>query len=87
MSKNDLPLWQSHKQVRADKIAEIRKDSEGSSQDWILECGQVIRGAHKLVRPNGPAPACGDYFVRYVDGYESWSPASAFEDGYTRIVE
>jgi hypothetical protein len=30
-------------------------------------------------------PEAGGYFVRYEDGYESFSPAKAFEDGYTRI--
>ena len=27
------------------------------------------------------------YFVRYVDGYESWSPKQAFEDGYSDTAE
>jgi hypothetical protein len=30
-------------------------------------------------------PAVGGYFVVYEDGYESFSPAKAFEEGYTRI--
>ena len=25
------------------------------------------------------------YYVRYADGYESFSPADVFEDGYTAI--
>jgi hypothetical protein len=29
------------------------------------------------------APQVGGYYVRYPDGYESWSPAKAFEEGYT----
>lgn len=29
------------------------------------------------------APTIGDYLVRYEDGYLSWSPKKAFEDGYT----
>lgn len=31
-------------------------------------------------------PQIGGYFVVYEDSYESYSPAKAFEDGYTRIV-
>lgn len=27
----------------------------------------------------------GGYYVVYEDGYESWSPAEAFEKGYTLI--
>jgi hypothetical protein len=30
-------------------------------------------------------PEVGGYFVLYADGYESYSPAKAFEEGYTRI--
>ena len=30
-------------------------------------------------------PEVGGYFVRYEDGYESFSPAAAFESGYTRL--
>lgn len=30
-------------------------------------------------------PRAGGYFVVYKDGYESWSPAEAFEEGYTRV--
>jgi len=30
-------------------------------------------------------PVAGGYFVVYKDGYESFSPAEAFEEGYTRI--
>lgn len=31
-------------------------------------------------------PTVGGYYVRYADGYESYSPAEAFEGGYTRIA-
>ncbi len=30
-------------------------------------------------------PKIGGYFVVYKDGYKSFSPAEAFEEGYTRI--
>lgn len=30
-------------------------------------------------------PQVGGYYVVYDDGYKSYSPAKAFEDGYTRI--
>jgi hypothetical protein len=29
-------------------------------------------------------PQTGGYYVVYADGYKSWSPAQAFEEGYTR---
>ncbi len=30
-------------------------------------------------------PEIGGYFVVYEDGYQSYSPAKAFEEGYTRL--
>lgn len=30
-------------------------------------------------------PEAGGYYVRYIDGYESYSPAKAFEEGYNRL--
>jgi hypothetical protein len=30
-------------------------------------------------------PEVGGYFVQYADGYKSFSPAQAFEEGYTRL--
>jgi hypothetical protein len=34
------------------------------------------------------SPAVGDYLVRYEpEGYLSWSPKKAFEDGYTEITD
>ena len=32
-----------------------------------------------------PQEYIGGYLVQYEDGYLSWSPAKAFEEGYTRI--
>jgi len=32
-------------------------------------------------------PRVGGYLVRYQDGYLSFSPTKAFEDGYTELVE
>ena len=40
-----------------------------------------IDGAY--VEKHKPQP--GGYYVVYKDGYKSFSPAEAFEDGYTRI--
>lgn len=31
------------------------------------------------------SPEAGGYYVQYEDGYVSFSPAAAFEEGYTRI--
>jgi hypothetical protein len=31
------------------------------------------------------SPEAGGYYVQYKDGYTSFSPAEAFEEGYTRL--
>jgi hypothetical protein len=36
---------------------------------------------------NKHQPKAGGYYVVYADGYKSFSPAEAFESGYTRIIE
>ena len=41
--------------------------------EWIHRHKADDRGAASLI---------GGYFVQYADGYQSWSPAKAFEDGY-----
>jgi hypothetical protein len=35
--------------------------------------------------PAGEDPAREGYVVHYGDGYVSWSPKQAFDDGYTEI--
>jgi hypothetical protein len=74
--------------VRAGKIKAIAQAPELDGIAAILEGadGDVRR----LVHPNVVArgwPQVGDYLVEYDDGYVSWSPAKAFEDGYSRIKE
>jgi len=44
--------------------------------------------SHKIVETAPFArgrPSDGDYLVRYEDGYLSWSPKKAFENGYTKV--
>jgi hypothetical protein len=48
-----------------------------------LEGFQLAHVSVKWMEKNNPQ--AGGYFVRYEDGYESFSPAAAFESGYTRI--
>lgn len=44
----------------------------------------VERGQHPEREPD-EHPGIGGYFVRYEDGYTSWSPAKAFEEGYIEV--
>ena len=87
MSTVALPRWQCHKQVSAVKIEGVREgfgDGRAFSAFIVpegglpeIEVGQEFITKHK--------PVAGGYFVVYDDGYRSFSPAEAFESGYTRI--
>lgn len=79
----ELPKWKCHKIVEAAKIVDFDVNPEG---DHILVLDGVVTPVivddeymHKH------KPAKGGYYVRYKDGYESFSPAEPFEGGYTRI--
>ena len=80
-----LQQFQSHKIVGAFKIGTIAtlKDggavltAEDGQTDAIVSDEYV--GKH--------SPEVGGYYVSYPDGYESWSPAEAFESGYREIPE
>lgn len=79
----DLPKYYSHKIVEAFQIATIAVQPDGSAiignkpdvSPFIVSATYVSK--HR--------PLQGGYYVRYEDGYESWSPAKAFEEGYTPI--
>jgi hypothetical protein len=82
-----LPRWQSHKIVEADRITEVL--DTGTMTRWRLACGVVVDVSGPLesrVPPDVHSATAG-YYVLYEDGYESWSPAKAFEEGYSRLAD
>jgi hypothetical protein len=79
-----LPLYQSHKQVRAVKIESLQVWPDGSAVIRPAEAGfEAIKVDAAYVKKH--EPKAGGYFVVYDDGYRSWSPAEAFEAGYTLV--
>lgn len=77
--ERQLPRYQSHKKVRALKIAAINGITITPADDGYapFEVSPEYIDKHE--------PKAGGYYVVYVDGYKSFSPAEAFELGYTRI--
>lgn len=82
----ELPVYLCHKKVRALQIVDIGvpKDSEDQSRILVFGSEYPAKGVpadyvykHK--------PKAGGYYVVYDDGYESFSPAEAFEDGYSLL--
>lgn len=84
-NKPELPVYQSNKIVQGMKIDDIFRHPDGPI---FLE--GVVDGSRTKVHVDNAymdkhKPQIGGYFVRHKDGYESWSPAQAFEEGHTRI--
>lgn len=91
----ELPKYKSHKTVWALAIAAIHAlpnpDPSGTSS--AASYGATIVPADERYAPfdvppeyvmkHNPQP--GGYYVRYADGYASYSPPEPFESGYTRI--
>jgi hypothetical protein len=84
----EMPRYQCHKQVWALKIKEVKQSDpgvifEGGSWEIVPEDSRYgdIRVSHEYYCKH--KPEAGGYFVVYDDGYKSFSPAKAFEDGYT----
>jgi hypothetical protein len=76
----DLPRYRCHKAVREDKII------ASGTMHWSLACGgSVILSMELRGRVPEHVDPVGGYYVLYDDGFESWSPAKAFEDGYTKL--
>lgn len=86
-----FPRWKCHKEVGAVKIAEIRdyhQEGLSGSPGAILvseKYPSVISIAVDSAYLAKHKPEVGGYFVFYEDGYQSFSPAKAFEGGYTRV--
>lgn len=89
----EMPRYRSHKDVWALKIERVQLDADDARVD-----GRETDGSARLFveAPYGPVrvdaaymrkhnPQAGGYYVVYKDGYKSWSPAQAFEEGYTRL--
>ncbi len=83
-----MPRYQSHKKVWALKIASVAIEVEGEAGGAAVitpadEGYSPFVVNAEYVKKHQPQP--GGYFVQYEDGYTSFSPAEAFESGYTRI--
>lgn len=87
-----LPRWECHKIVRAAKIERVEDFRDPADESKYLP--------HKHLHLDGGVviiigwewfakhePRAGGYYVVYEDGYASYSPAHAFESGYTRIAD
>lgn len=85
-----MPRYKCHKEVHALKIKAILDPTppEQESDGWRLLVPEDEGYGPFAIDPqylHKHKPEAGGYYVVYADGYKSFSPAKAFEDGYTRI--
>jgi hypothetical protein len=82
----EMPRYQSHKTVWALKIKSIDDPNNVTDGSRLLSWedenyAPLSVDGDFMQRHN---PQVGGYYVVYKDGYKSYSPAQAFEEGYTR---
>lgn len=85
----ELPRYKCHKEVHGLKIEKIVVNRNGSLDvSFELEGFEPINLVGDVV-PRFAKSGNDDlgYYVVYEDGYISWSPTEAFENGYTRIEQ
>lgn len=81
----EMPRYKCHKEVWALKIKTIDYNREdGSATITPAEPGYAPFVVTELYMAKHK-PEVGGYYVVYQGGYKSYSPADAFEDGYTLI--
>lgn len=82
-----LPQYRCHKVVGALKIARAHWLHGGEKLKLVPEDKSFAPFTvdEDWVRRWSGAVLEGGYYVVYADGYKSFSPAKAFEEGYTRI--
>jgi hypothetical protein len=80
-----MPLYRCHKEVWALKIKSVHPLMHGAA-GAELEPEDTRFSAFKVDAKYMAKhePKAGGYYVVYKDGYQSFSPAEAFESGYTR---
>lgn len=80
-----MQKYKSHKSVNAAKIVDIEVVAPQESDEspivyLLLHTGFKIGVSVKWYLKH--APCVGGYFVEYKNGYQSFSPAKEFEEGY-----
>lgn len=92
----EMPRYKCHKEVWALKIAKLEPATGDvpSGPNEETDGGMIMTPADDGYAPLKldadfvfkHRPKVGGYYVVYKDGYKSFSPADAFEDGYTKLT-
>ena len=79
----EMPVYVCHKEICALKIAKVIQLERSGNHFLVpedLRCGPIEVSEEYMTKHK---PYAGGYYVVYKDGYKSFSPAAAFEEGYT----
>lgn len=86
LSAAPMPKYKCYKEVWALKIKQI--EAHKTEEDKYIITPEEV-GLAPFIVPTDyiykHSPEVGGYYVVYKDGYKSFSPAKAFEDGYQLI--
>lgn len=83
-SQREMPRYKSHKTVWALKIATVELHAANGHILYPEDKRYApFRVPDDYIQKHNPQP--GGYYVLYEDGYKSFSPAKAFEEGYTAV--
>jgi hypothetical protein len=80
----EMPRYKCHKEVYALKIESIGYPKDGATLTPVDQRYAPISVDEDYTTKHNPQ--AGGYYVVYADGYESFSPAEAFESGYTLVT-
>ena len=83
MNSVQMTQWQCHKKVWAEKIESITLERRPNGKVWLNFGRGSAEVTYEYMEKH--KPQSGGYYVIYKDGCKSYSPAQAFESGYTRI--
>lgn len=86
--ETQMPKYRCHKEVWALKIRDALLPTPMNGSGRLVPENKVFEPIEvdaEYMQKHKPMP--GGYYVVYEDGYKSFSPAAAFESGYTRIIE
>ena len=78
----EMPKYKCHKEVWALKIKAIERGAVTKISFEEPGYASILVSYDYDTKHN---PEVGGYYVVYEDGYSSYSPAQAFESGYTRM--
>ena len=91
VAMKEMPKYKCKKQVWAFKIKDLKPSEtcENCENDgsYMMIPEEDVFAPVKLSRQfmNKHKPEVGGYYVLYKDGYKSYSPAKAFEEGYDKL--